>query len=32
MPKTQKRPERPFGGMLCSACMRRKIITNNRSA
>ncbi|HLD05448.1 MAG TPA: 50S ribosomal protein L34e [Candidatus Nanoarchaeia archaeon] len=26
MPKTQKRPERPYGGMLCSPCMRRHII------
>ena len=25
MPKTYKRPERPYGGVLCSACMRRKI-------
>jgi len=22
MPKTKKRPERPFGGVLCSRCMR----------
>jgi large subunit ribosomal protein L34e len=22
LPKTKKRPERPFGGMLCSACSR----------
>jgi len=22
MPKTKKRPERPFGGVLCSKCMR----------
>ena len=28
MPKTQKRPERPFGGVLCSACMRKKIKEN----
>jgi large subunit ribosomal protein L34e len=26
MPKTMKRPERPYGGMLCSTCMRRTII------
>jgi large subunit ribosomal protein L34e len=26
MSKTQKRPERPFGGMLCSRCMRAEII------
>ena len=25
MPKTQKRPERPFGGMLCSKCLRLKL-------
>ena len=23
MPKTAKRPERPYGGVLCSACTRR---------
>lgn len=23
--KTQKRPERPYGGVLCSKCMRKKI-------
>ncbi|MBI4980545.1 50S ribosomal protein L34e [Candidatus Woesearchaeota archaeon] len=23
MPKTAKRPERPYGGMLCSACTRQ---------
>jgi len=22
MPKTQKRPERPYGGVLCSTCSR----------
>ncbi len=26
MPKTAKRPERPFGGVLCSGCMRKQII------
>ena len=26
MPKTAKRPERPFGGVLCSKCARKKII------
>ena len=26
MPKTMKRPERPYGGMLCSPCMRRTFI------
>jgi large subunit ribosomal protein L34e len=25
MPKTCKRPERPYAGMLCSSCMREKI-------
>lgn len=25
MGKTKKRPERPYGGMLCSRCMRLKI-------
>ena len=30
MPKTKKRPERPFGGVLCSRCMRRKIIEKAR--
>ena len=24
--KSQKRPERPFGGKLCSRCSRRKIM------
>ena len=23
IPKTAKRPERPYGGVLCSACMRK---------
>ena len=26
LPKTKKRPQRPFGGKLCSICMRREII------
>lgn len=26
MPKTAKRPERPFGGVLCSACSRKRIV------
>jgi len=25
MPKTRKRPERPYGGVLCSKCSREKI-------
>ncbi len=28
-PKTAKRPERPYGGALCSACMRAKIVKEN---
>jgi len=28
LPKTKKRPERPYGGNLCSACSRKKIIEN----
>ena len=30
MPKSAKRPERPYGGFLCSACTRKKIITGAR--
>ncbi|MBW2963956.1 50S ribosomal protein L34e [Candidatus Woesearchaeota archaeon] len=30
MAKTKKRPERPYGGVLCSACTRRKIISDSR--
>ena len=30
-PKTNKRPERPYGGVLCSKCMRKKIKTEARS-
>ena len=30
MPKTEKRPERPYGGVLCSACMRRKFVEQAR--
>ncbi len=30
MAKTQKRPERPFGGVLCSSCMRRKLVLDAR--
>lgn len=25
MPKTKKRPSRPYGGVLCSRCMRQEI-------
>lgn len=28
--KTSKRPERPFGGVLCSACMRAEIVARAR--
>ena len=28
--KTKKRPERPFGGVLCSRCMRLEIISKVR--
>ena len=30
--KTTKRPERPYGGILCSPCMRLKIIENAQMA
>jgi len=30
MPKTKKRPERPFGGVLCSACSRKNIKESTR--
>jgi large subunit ribosomal protein L34e len=30
MPKTAKRPERPYGGKLCSKCMRKTIIERVR--
>lgn len=30
MAKTKKRSERPFGGILCSRCMRQKIIDKVR--
>lgn len=32
MPKTAKRPERPFGGNLCSACSRKRIILETRDS
>ena len=28
--KTKKRPERPYGGVLCSRCMRQEIINKIR--
>ena len=30
MAKTKKRPERPYGGVLCSRCMRIKIVEKAR--
>lgn len=30
MAKTVKRPERPYGGVLCSKCSRSKIISKTR--
>jgi len=30
MAKTSKRPERPFGGVLCSACTRKVMVTKAR--
>ena len=30
LPKTKKRPERPYGGVLCSACMRLKMVAEAR--
>lgn len=30
LPKSQKRPERIFGGVLCSACAKREIIKRVR--
>jgi large subunit ribosomal protein L34e len=30
MPKSVKRPERPYGGCLCSKCTRRVIIGKTR--
>ena len=30
LPKTKKRPERPYGGVLCSKCMRKEIINKVR--
>ena len=28
--KTQRKPERPYGGFLCSKCMRKKMIGEAR--
>tara|TARA_Y100000310_G_scaffold138289_2_gene137238 strand:+ start:38751 stop:39026 length:276 start_codon:yes stop_codon:yes gene_type:complete len=29
--KSKKRPERPYGGVLCSKCMRQKIVAKVRN-
>lgn len=31
IPKTKKRPERPYGGKLCGRCMRSLFIKNVRT-
>jgi len=31
LPKSCRRPSRPFGGMLCSACTRRVLIARARA-
>jgi len=31
LPKTARRPERPFAGKLCSKCMRKAILTKSLS-
>jgi large subunit ribosomal protein L34e len=31
LPKSQKRPERPFGGVFCSKCMRAEMVRRARS-
>lgn len=31
MPKTKKRPERPYGGVLCGSCMRNHIKAKARA-
>jgi large subunit ribosomal protein L34e len=30
MPKTAKRPDRPYGGILCAPCTRKKILEKAR--
>jgi large subunit ribosomal protein L34e len=32
LPKSSKRPERPYGGVLCSRCMRKKFVLKAREA
>ncbi|MEM5777233.1 MAG: 50S ribosomal protein L34e [Candidatus Aenigmatarchaeota archaeon] len=29
--KTEKRPERPYGGVLCSSCMRKTVAVKSRN-
>jgi len=31
MAKTKKRPQRPYGGVLCGGCMRKLMIKKSRS-
>ncbi|HLG24621.1 MAG TPA: 50S ribosomal protein L34e [Candidatus Nanoarchaeia archaeon] len=31
MAKTQKRPQRPYGGVLCTKCLRNKIVMAARA-
>jgi large subunit ribosomal protein L34e len=31
MPKSSKRPERPYGGVLCSACTRKLLKSKVRA-
>lgn len=31
LPKTARRPERPYGGVLCSSCARQVHIANTRA-
>ncbi|NJL43989.1 MAG: 50S ribosomal protein L34e [Nitrosarchaeum sp.] len=31
LPKTMKRPERPYGGVLCSSCMRHEMVQKARA-
>jgi large subunit ribosomal protein L34e len=31
IPKTQRRPQRPYGGVLCTACTRKKMVNMARN-
>jgi len=31
IPKTKKRPERPYGGVLCTKCLRAKMVALARA-